>query len=426
MTVQAILDLFRSVDIFSQFVSFPIGDCLFTISVFVLSFIVAVIIVKILGTIVKSVASNIRKTFVAEIYHAVAFPIQTLLAVWLAIFLLSQVDFYPMVREMLGHVRTIVIIAVVFSLLWRLINLFTKFGQVALAERNNPGALSILLFASRVAKFLLIVIGLFITLDSLGVDVTSGLAALGIGGIALALGAQKTLENFVGSIMVVFDQPARVGDFCRVGNIYGTVEEIKMFSTRIRTVQRTLVAIPNVKFAGEMIENFAHRDRFLFNPTLGLRYETSTDLLRFLIVEIKSLLYAHPAVLNDDVRANFVEFDKSSVNIRIFCYIQAPDYKNFGSICDDLNFYIADLIHKSGASFAFPSQTLYLAKDGGLDKNLVKISEEEIKNLRSNNQLPIPFFDDNQITSLSGKIQYPGAGSSTASLKTGTISVDGE
>src|SRR5690606_4171885 len=126
------------------------------------------------------------------------------------------------------------------------------------------------LFLRRAAKVAIVVFGTIVVLDTLGFDVTTGLAALGIGGIALALGAQKTVENFVGSVTLIADQPIRVGDFCTVSGVTGTVEQIGMRSTRIRTLCRTGVSIPNGEFSSSKIENYAHRDRFQLNQIFDL------------------------------------------------------------------------------------------------------------------------------------------------------------
>src|SRR5690606_31249260 len=127
----------------------------------------------------------------------------------------------------------------------------------------------------RSAKVLLLAVAFVAILDTLGFDVTAGIAALGIGGIALALGAQKTIENLVGSISVIADKPVQVGDFCRVGTVTGTIEDIGIRSTRIRTLERTIVTIPNSDFSSQQIENYAPRDRFLFNPRIAVEYGIS-------------------------------------------------------------------------------------------------------------------------------------------------------
>ena len=158
--------------------------------------------------------------------------------------------------------------------------------------------MSVVVLLRRTAKIVLFLLATVAVLDTLGVDVTTGIAALGIGGIALALGAQKAVENLIGSLNVIADRPVQVGDFCRAGDIVGTVEDIGMRSTRIRTNERTLVTIPNGDFSSREIENFAKRDRFLFNPTIGVEYGISAGQLRRAVEIIEQILRDHLETLD--------------------------------------------------------------------------------------------------------------------------------
>src|SRR5690606_25692885 len=133
----------------------------------------------------------------------------------------------------------------ILLLAWRLIDVIADGLLSRMTRRANMGALSAIMFFRRSLKVLLVALGTISVLDIIGFDVTTGLAALGIGGIAIALGAQKTVENLVGGLSLILDQPVRVGDFCKVGDTLGTIEQIGMRSTRIRTLDRTMVVIPN-------------------------------------------------------------------------------------------------------------------------------------------------------------------------------------
>src|SRR5579862_3442217 len=153
-----------------------------------------------------------------------------------------------------------------------------------------------MLLGQRLLSAFLVVVGALAILAIIGFDLTTVLAGLGIGGIAIAFAAQKTLENLFGGISVLADEVIRVGDYCRFGDRTGTVEDISLRSTRVRTDARTELSIPNGALATMNIENFARRDKILFNPVLAIRYETTPDQLRFLLAEVRRLLYAHPKV----------------------------------------------------------------------------------------------------------------------------------
>ena len=234
------------------------------------------------------------------------------------------------------------------------------------AERRQ--AVSVVTLARRAAKLILVVVAFVAILDTLGIDVTTGIAALGIGGIALALGAQKTVENLVGSIMVIADRPIQVGDFCRVGDVKGTVEDIGMRSTRIRTNDRTVVTIPNGDFSSLQIENYSQRDRFLFNVFIGLEYALSAERLREAIRIIEQVLEEDERVAEDPRRAKLANFSASSVDIEVFAYIDLPDFVESLSVRQDLLLDIYSRLEAADIAIAYPTSTVYLRPETGENK----------------------------------------------------------
>lgn len=316
----------------------------------------------------------------------------------------------PAERAIGGSIR----IGVVLAITWtgfRLINA----AEGVLAERannlGNPAAKAMLVMGRRAIKSLLLLIALLAVLQNLGVNITALVAGLGVGGLAIALAAQKSLENLFGGVTIVADQPVRVGDFCRFGDRIGTVEDIGLRSTRVRTLDRTVVTIPNAEFSSLQIENFAHRDRFWWKPKLGLRYETTPDQMRWVLVEVRKLLYSHPRVDPDPARVRFVSFGDYSLDIEIFAYIHAADVSEYLEIGEDLNLRIMEIVANAGTGFAFPSQTLYLGKDDGLDAEAGKRSEAQVAEWRRRGELPLPGFPPDRIRELGGSLDYPPEGS---------------
>ncbi|MFB0610681.1 mechanosensitive ion channel family protein [Aurantiacibacter poecillastricola] len=232
-----------------------------------------------------------------------------------------------------------------------------------LNARERRQASSAVVLARRAVKLLIAAIAGVAILDTLGIDITTGLAALGIGGLALALGAQKTIENLVGSVMVVADRPIQVGDFCRVGDVLGTVEDIGMRSTRIRTLDRTIVTIPNGDFSSRQIENYSKRDRFLFNPVIGLEYGISAAQLRQGVAIIEKVLTDHPLIAEDPRRAKLAAFGASSLDIEVFAYIEVPEYDESLAIRQNLLMQIFEGLEKAGLAIAYPTQTLHIRRD---------------------------------------------------------------
>jgi MscS family membrane protein len=273
------------------------------------------------------------------------------------------------------------------------------------AGRTGTGTLVVL--GERLLKALILIIAVLAILGVLGFNLTTVLAGLGIGGIAIAFAAQKTLENLFGGVSVLADEVIRVGDFCRFGDKTGTVEDISLRSTRIRTLDRTQLSIPNGALAVMNIENYTRRDKILFNPTLTIRYDTSPDQLRFLLAELRRMLYAHPKVENGTARIRFAAFDSSSLNLEVFSYVVTSDYTEFTAIREDLLLRMMEIVGKSGTGFAFPTSTLYLARETGTDQKQTTKVEQQVRQWRDEHHLPFPDFSSQEKESILDSLQYP-------------------
>src|SRR5271157_513433 len=260
---------------------------------------------------------------------------------------------------------------------------------------------------------LVVIVAILTAFFILGFNLTTLLAGLGIGGIAIAFAAQKTLENLFGGISVLGDEVIHVGDYCRFGDRTGTVEDISLRSTRIRTDARTEVSIPNGALATMNIENFTRRDKILFNPALGIRFETTADQLRYLLAEVRRMLYAHPKVESDTAYIRLASFDSGALRLEIFSYVLTRDAVEFAAIREDLLLRIMDIVEKSGSGFAFPSQTVYFSRDSGLDKEKATAAEQQVQQWRDQHLLPFPDFAPADKSAFRGSIVYPPAESAT-------------
>ncbi|UJH92369.1 mechanosensitive ion channel family protein [Antarcticibacterium sp. 1MA-6-2] len=389
-----------------------VGQWLFMFFLIIPAYFISWAIVWLFQFLLRLVWPKARTEPTQGIIKAFALPIRIYLAVWLFVILSQEVGISILLRQRFSWITLILGIVALLILLWRLADFISVFSQRKMSLQGKASLVSVILFLRRFAKIAIVVFGIIAILGAVGVDVTTGLAALGIGGIALALGAQKTVENFVGSVTLIADQPIRVGDFCKVGETIGTVESIGMRSTRIRTNDRTVVTIPNGEFSSTRIENFAHRDRFLLHTVIGVRYETTPDQLRYLLVEIRAILYSHPMIDPNPARVRFQGFGASSLNLEIFTYFNAINFENYVELREDLLLRIMDVIARSGTEFAFPSQTLYFAKDTGLSEEKAKEIEEVVKKWKENNEMEIPKFDPDKIQQIKNSIKYPPEGSS--------------
>lgn len=389
----------------------PLGQWIAIILLAISSYLVAWCIIHLFLFLIPLAWRRARTEPTAGVLKAFALPIKLYLAVWLFVMLSQEVGISIILRQRFSGITVIIGLAAFLILLWKLSEYVGAFTKHQMSSRGNVSGVSVVLFLKRAAKIAIVVFGIIAILGTLGVDVTTGLAALGIGGLALALGAQKTIENFVGSVTLISDQPIRVGDFCKVGNTIGTVEKIGMRSTRIRTLGRTVITIPNGQFSSSEIENYAHRDKFLFNPTLGLRYETTPEQIRYLLVELRSILYSHPMVSNEPARIRFEELASDSINLVVFTYITVSSYDEFLEVKEDLLLRMMDVVNESGSGFAFPSQTIYFGKDTGLSKDKSRHAEEVVKEWRKKGELQIPKFNPDKVKEIENKLPYPPEGS---------------
>ena len=215
------------------------------------------------------------------------------------------------------------------------------------------------------AKAVAVIAAVLIILNTQGVNLATAVAGLGIGGLAIAFAAQKTIENLFGTVMLVTDSPIRMGDFCRVGDKLGTIENIGMRSTRIRTLDRTLVTVPNGQVVAMVLENFTAREKIWFYHTIGLRHETTADQLHHVLTYIHAMLCQHPMVESESARIRFVSVGSCSFDLQIFAYVLTSDYALFLEIQEELLLHTVDIIRASGAQIALPSQMTYLATGGG-------------------------------------------------------------
>jgi MscS family membrane protein len=268
--------------------------------------------------------------------------------------------------------------------------------------------------ARLVFRLLAIVVGFGIlvhALDRLGVPVSGIIAGLGVGGIAVALAAQGTLQNLLGGASLLADRPIKIGDFCRFGDRLGTLESIGLRSSRIRTLERTVVTVPNTDLAAMQIENFAERDSNLLHTSVGLRYETTPDQLRAVLADIRAMLVAHPEVTAEPARARFVEFGDSALMVEIFAYVREPDYNGYLAIREDIMLRVMEIAARNGTSVAFPSRTLYLRRDRDPDPARREEAEAKIAGWRKDGMLPFPFMDSGMRGELQDTLPYPPEGS---------------
>jgi len=319
-----------------------------------------VVLNRLLSGLLVRVLPAAFKTPTSARRNVLPLPARLLVMALAGRWVLANLSLSLFVRQFWTNVARSVTIATV---VWLLIHLN---GEVEhwIIRRFPPsqaGAASLLRLIRRAADVLVIFLGLLAFLHLFAIDATPALAGLGVGGIAVALAAQKTLENVVAGASLIFDKAVRVGDTLRIDTTVGTVDHIGLRSTWIRTLDRTMISIPNSQIANASVETLSVRDKFWFHPAVGLVYETAPSQLRTVLDGIRKMLDEHPRIDRQSVRVRFLNLGAFSLDVDVFAYVFARDWNHFLEIQEEFLFGITDVVAKAGTQIAFPSQTMYVA-----------------------------------------------------------------
>jgi MscS family membrane protein len=298
----------------------------------------------------------------AAIKHSLPGPAKLLLLSLVIRGVVVELPMSLVVRQGLTNATSILTIATVVWLLLLLAGSVERYLAARLPTANFSTRQSLLHVGRRTADTLVVFAGAMAMLRHFGIDPTPLVAGLGVGGIAVALAAQKTLENVIAGASLILDQAIRVGDYLRAGTIEGTVDHIGLRSTRIRTMDRTIVSVPNSQIANMSLESLSERDKFWFHPVVGLRYETTTDQMRTVLDAIRQMLARQAEVDGTTIRVRFRQLNTFSLDVEVFAYVYARDWAHFLEIQEGLLLQITEIVTAAGTGIAFPSQTMYVER----------------------------------------------------------------
>ena len=296
----------------------------------------------------------------------VASPLTALWAVLVATGLEPWLALEGTGADLLEHVLRALAYLSLFWAAFRAIDVgFAALREGPWASRASAGLLGMLPLGRKISKIAVLALGTVAVLSELGFQVASLLAGLGIGGIALALGAQKTFADFFGSIAIGVDQPFRVGDYVSVeGLVSGTVEGIGMRSTRIRTLDRTIVTIPNGKLADMRAETFAARDGIRLFANVPLDYATTAEQLRRVLADVEAMLRSHPKSAPADVRVRLTELQTAGLNVEVWAVFRTTDWGEFTAIRQEMLIGILDAVERAGTRLSFPRRIVEIEGPG--------------------------------------------------------------
>ncbi|MFO7951535.1 MAG: mechanosensitive ion channel family protein [Bacillota bacterium] len=290
-----------------------------------------------------------------EILEAFEGPIKGLIVI--TGFYLS-LNYLPLPLALTATVSALFRSAIIGMITWGLYNLvggkaYNELGQKLRLDQ------SLLIFASKVLRFIVIALAISIIAQEWDYDVSGFIAGLGLGGLALALAAQDTVSNVFGGIIIILDKPFNVGDWILSPSVEGTVEEMSFRSIKVRTFANALVTVPNKVIVNEAVTNWTRMAKRRIFFRLGVTYTTPREKLQNCVNKIRDLLENHPEVHPDLIMVRFEQFADSSLDIFIYFFTKTKVWTEFLAIKEEINFKIMEILEEEGVSVAFPSRSIY-------------------------------------------------------------------
>jgi MscS family membrane protein len=309
-------------------------------------------------TIVRRVARRTKATWDDSIAVRLSGP---LTIAWALGLIYALLPWLLLPRSGEAFVHQVLSAGFLLVFFWALLRTVVVIGDAVRASawsQARPGSAGLLSLIVKSSKVVVFIIALVAVLSQLGYPVASLLAGLGIGGLALAFAAQKTIENLFGSVAIGVDQPFRPGDFVKVEDLVGTIESIGLRSTRIRTLDRTLVAIPNGKLADMRVETYGARDRIRLACTLGLVRESTADQVRAALAGLEQTLRAQPKLWTEDLFVRLSRIGEASLDVEIMAWFATKDWDEFVAIRQDVLLGFLEAIERAGTALAYPTRTI--------------------------------------------------------------------
>jgi MscS family membrane protein len=307
-------------------------------------------------TIVKPIAKRYVKSVQGSRLEGLTEPMRLLVSVLVFRAVIEIIGPSALLRDYLLKLLALLFVFGSAALVMRLVDLGYDQALSRMDHSQRRLSYSVLPLGVRFVKICIFCLAVLVTLNQWGYNTTTILAGVGVGGLAVALAAQKTIENLFGGVAVISDRPVLVGDVCQFGGQVGTVEDIGLRSTRIRTLDRTVVTVPNSQFSTMTLENYSRRDRMWFHPTLQLRRDTTPEQIRQMMAAVESVLRDRPKVDPTTVPVRFTKISPDAFNLEIFSYVQTSDGDEFNRTQTELLLKILEAARELNINFAVPFQ----------------------------------------------------------------------
>jgi MscS family membrane protein len=316
-------------------------------------------------------------------------PLTVAWAIASAYALLVPLDLQPRPEDLLHRGLKAAALVTFFWALERGVEVGRQITMNSTWIKERPSARSLIPLSTKICQIFLLALGVVALLSELGYPVASLVAGLGIGGLAVALAAQKTLENLFGAVALGTDQPFREGDFVNIEGVLGTVESIGLRSTRIRTLERTLITIPNGKLAEMRLESFAARDRLRLACTLGLVYGTSAVQVRQVVAGLERVLRGQPKLWPEGVTVRLKELGASSLVIDVGAWFGTTNWDEFMLIREQVLLDFMQVIEDAGSALVVPARAVQLVDGAALRPEAGALTSPEAAKAGASPEPPI-------------------------------------
>jgi MscS family membrane protein len=342
----------------STFMGIPLGNLLAAIIIFIFFLVLRRFFTYIIIGTLQKLATYTKTYYDDRVISALKDPIS------FGFIVVGFHLFFALIFWETPTIKNILNTLIIFVIFWAIIAIADALRGIfhqTTAKFNSELSKEMGDFILKIVKILIGGVGLAAMLQVWGINVTALIASLGLGGLAIALAAKDTASNLFGSFALLADKSVRIGEWIKVGEVEGVVEAIGMRTTKIRSFEKSLITVPNQLVANTPIENYSRRGIRRIKMRIGLTYSTSFEQINKILEEIKYMLHTHEAISSKDtLLVNFESFGDSALNIFIYTFTSTSNWEKYLDIREDIHFKIMQIVEENHASFAFPSQSVYV------------------------------------------------------------------
>jgi MscS family membrane protein len=347
----------------NTFLDIPLANLFAAILVFLLFLLFRKLFTLIIMGTMQKLAKMTNTYHDDKIISALKAPVR------FAFILIGTHLFFLLIFKETQLIKNILNTLVVFTIFWAILSILESMRGLFqhATEKFNPDlAKEMGNFILKIVKFFMAALGLGAMLQVWGINVTALVASLGLGGLAFALAAKDTASNLFGSFALLADKSIRIGEWIKVDGVEGTVEDIGMRTTKIRSFEKSLITVPNQIVSNSPIENFSRRGVRRIKMQIGVTYGTTADQMNAIVQDIRDMLHNHEKISQKDtLLVNFESFGDSSLNIFIYAFTNTANWERYLNIREDIHLKIMKIVEDNGSSFAFPSQSIYVEQMPG-------------------------------------------------------------